>query len=125
CTSCTNDAAYLVLLGGEQRNIPADRGSIDRHDLFASKSPQVIRSARLRARAGETAAAKRLRPHHRTDHVAVHIDVAMWKPRCDPSDRSIDARMNAESECIAASRNVIEQSAERIGLPANNVQDRP
>ncbi len=64
---------------------------------------QIERTARFRAGAGQTFAAKRLYAYHGTDHVAVHVQVAHSGTAGDLGNGFVDAGMHAERQAIAGS----------------------
>src|SRR5712691_2437704 len=112
------------LLRRKQRSVAARRRDVDRHRLLGREPPEIVGSARLRAGAGEAAAAERLGADHGADHVAVDVDIPVSEPPDDALDRRVDARMNAEGEAVAARCDVFEQGVELLGAPAHDVQDR-
>ena len=59
-----------------------------------------MRAAGLGAGAGKAVAAERLHADHRTDHVAVDIDVADGKPVDHGLDHIVDPRMDAERQSV-------------------------
>ena len=58
---------------------------------------QVERAARLRPGAGQAPRHRRAGPDHRTDDVAIHVDLPTWA-RDDRCDGFVDARVNAQGE---------------------------
>src|SRR5437764_13538387 len=84
-----------------QRGVAAGGRGIDGHGLFGREARQIMRTAGLRTRAGQSVAAERLHADHSADHVAVDIDVADGNPVDHRLDRIVDARMNAERQPVA------------------------
>src|SRR5579859_2486204 len=70
------DMLGSVFLEGQQASVAAYGRGIDGHGAFRGEAQHVVRTAGLGAGARETLAAEGLHAHHRTDHVAVDVDVA-------------------------------------------------
>src|SRR3954463_5273564 len=108
----------------EEARVAAGRRGVDRNYLLSGKASQIIRATSFRSGAREAAPAERLCADHRTDHIAVHIDVAVGEPRDDVGGGLVDARVNAEGQAVATAGDVLDELLERIGAPAHHMQHR-
>src|SRR6185312_7336303 len=104
--------------------IATRRGGVDAQSTLHREAMQVVRTARLRTRAGEPFAAERLHADYRADHVAVDIGIADPQALMNAPHRLVDAAMNAERQAVAGGRDGVEDTIKGIAAPAHDVKDR-
>src|SRR4051812_26965002 len=83
-----------------------------------------MRSAGLRAGAGQALAAERLNADDGADHAAVYIDIADAGGGHDAVDEALDAAMDAEGQAVARVAEPGEGVAELALLVDADVEDR-
>ena len=109
----------------EQRRIAADGSRVDRERLLRCEPRQVVRAARLWARAGQAHAAERLYAHLSADHVAIHVDVADARPSRDVPRKRIDSRVHAERQTEPRAVDACNELVDPIAAVAQHVQHGP
>ncbi|KAG1255393.1 hypothetical protein G6F68_010400 [Rhizopus microsporus] len=114
-----------ALAQGQQRGVAARGGGVHRHRLLGGEAQQVVRAAGLRAGAGQALPAERLHADHRTDLVAVDVDVADVDTVADAINGFVDARMHAQGQAVAGGVDLVDHRVELVALPADHVQHRP
>ena len=92
---------------------------------MTAESFHVVRAARLRAGAGHTLAAKRLRTHDGADLVAVDVGVADTDTLDDLLHAVVDARVQAESQTVATRIDIVDDAVDFAGPETAHVQHRP
>ena len=78
-----------------------------------------MRPSRLGARAGKTAAAKRLHPDDGADHIPIDVDIPHACARRDVLGDRVNARMDAERESVAEAIKLIDNVIE-VARPIRN-----
>src|SRR5437868_424100 len=81
-------------------------------------------AACLRARSGQTFAAKRLGADNRADLIAVYVNISGVHPIADKLRRLINSAVDAEGQPITARIDLLAHAIEAIALKAHDVQDR-
>ena len=80
---------------------PPRRRGVHRDGLLRAKAVQIVRPNRLGAGATQAFAAKRLHPHHRTNLVAVDVDIAHVRRARQRLGAAVDAGLDTDGQAVA------------------------
>src|SRR5579863_197347 len=117
-------ACKNLFLAREKGGIAAGRRRVDRHRLLGGKARQIVRATGLRAGARQAEAAERLHADHRSNHVAVDIDVADREAIDHGLDHVVDTRMDAERQAEAGAFDRGQHVVKAACSIAHHMQDR-
>src|SRR6185312_6544022 len=86
------------ILQRQQARVAARGGGVDGEGALGREAQEIMRTAGLGAGTGKVLAAERLHADHRTDLVAVDVDVADFRAAPDVVHRFVDATVDAERQ---------------------------
>ena len=110
---------------GQQGRIPPSRRGVHRHRLLGAKPVQVMRPARLGTGPAQALTAKGLHADHRTNHVAVDVDVADMGACGQGLGAGVDAGLDTQREAVAKRVNLVDDGFgifELAAAPAHDLQ---
>src|SRR5262245_25467878 len=96
----------------QQARVAADCSRVDRERALGGEALQVVRPARFRSRSGQPTATKGLHTDHRSDHIAVDVDIPGADARSDIADDAVDTAVDTEGETEARGVHSIDHPVE-------------
>src|SRR5256885_13949813 len=107
-----------------QARVAASRRRVDAGHALDREARDIMRSAGLGPGAAQTLAAEWLAFDHRSDLVAVDVEIADAGMLLDIIADGVDAALQAEGEAVTGGVNVLDHLVELVAGEVNDVEDR-